>query len=230
MIGRVRAYWLTNFMVLFRPRVLAEEVNRPVDYRAAQLFRHVTVILAALPSMAWVIAGYARQFRAWDFWEGPGWVLEMICLAVALVATWLFLLGASGAGSYFFHPRRLPIVQQNRAIALSYYCCASLAWLWLPAASLAAGWIVLRQSHGSDDLAMRIVVPIVMAGSCLVVVIGGIWWMRTTILLQATIHCGTGGELALAVYLPFSLVVVFALCCGLAGFVVLFSLMIVSLT
>jgi hypothetical protein len=53
-----------------------------------------------------------------------GWPL------VTMYLCWLlFLVAATGVPSYFFHPRDIPVQQQNRAIALSYYACGPLAFL-----------------------------------------------------------------------------------------------------
>ena len=54
-------------------------------------------------------------------------VLEMALLPLGAGCLWLFLFTATGAASYFFHPRSISIERQNRAITLSYYACAPLA-------------------------------------------------------------------------------------------------------
>jgi hypothetical protein len=46
------------------------------------------------------------------------------------VCIWLFVFAAAGAPSYWFHPRRLPVIKQNRAVALSHYACAPLILLF----------------------------------------------------------------------------------------------------
>src|SRR3954467_14207873 len=45
----------------------------------------------------------------------------------------------TAAPSYWFHPRSLPIVRQNRAVAISAYLCAPLTWWPLLALIAAAG-------------------------------------------------------------------------------------------
>ena len=55
----------------------------------------------------------------------------------------------TGLPSYFFHPRRLPIERQNRAIALSYYGSGPLAFLPLTVV-LAAIPIALFYDHPLD--------------------------------------------------------------------------------
>src|SRR5579884_2943503 len=143
-IGRGRAYWRTNWLVLRQAKVLASEIDRPVDFRAAQTFRRMTVLFAFIPLLGLGIWFYVRSLDR-SLWQGfptivarapalpgpsgtaLGWVLEVCCLAAMAVALWLFLLGAAGVASYFYHPRRLPVVRQNRAVALSYYTCAPVA-------------------------------------------------------------------------------------------------------
>jgi hypothetical protein len=52
--------------------------------------------------------------------------MELLVLASLLVSIWLWLYAAAGVASYWFHPRRLDVQRQNRAVALSYYACAPL--------------------------------------------------------------------------------------------------------
>src|SRR5213078_595636 len=89
-IGLWRAYWRTNFLTVARPRLLADEMNRPVDFRAARRFRHATVILAWAPLSAWAIYLYFINFRPTSFSQGSriGWTLELSCVGAALFGIW----------------------------------------------------------------------------------------------------------------------------------------------
>ena len=81
------------------------------------------------PHVAWAVAW--TTFR-----RGPDLAFEMLVIYSASLALGMFLFLATGIASYWFHPRAIPVARQNCSIALSYYACAPLAWLWLPAAIL----------------------------------------------------------------------------------------------
>src|SRR5437867_2292337 len=55
-IGRGRAFWRTLVMVTVRPKRLAAAAALPVDYRDAQRFRQIVVLVASLPFIAALIA------------------------------------------------------------------------------------------------------------------------------------------------------------------------------
>ena len=126
-VGRVRAYWRTVWFCTFYRNRLAGEIARPVSYSDAQRFRWLTVSLMILPAVL-----------AWPFVPQPA--VKELCqdmllpeplvpylLPLMLLGCTISLLAITGIPSYFFHPGRLSIPQQNRAIALSYYTCAPLA-------------------------------------------------------------------------------------------------------
>jgi hypothetical protein len=129
-----------------------------VSYRDAQKFRWIVVIVAALPWCAAAIA--ARMALAdvpypnfgYDPWVAsaepmPLWIDLMICAFIG-AASWpvpsiavvLFFAAITGVASYLFHPRRLAVERQNRAIALSYYACAPLSLMVVACLILALGF------------------------------------------------------------------------------------------
>jgi hypothetical protein len=160
-LGRWKAYWRTNLLVIFRPRRLAEEVARPVSFADAQRFRHMTVFLAWLPMLltyAGIVIFNWREATAGLHIPTArlGWFLEAACLIAGLVALWLALLMITGVGSYFYHPASLPIKQQNRGIALSYYTCAPLAWLWVPGLAGTISAVMAGQEWGQYGFAEKV--------------------------------------------------------------------------
>jgi hypothetical protein len=52
-----------------------------------------------------------------------------VILAVVLPLAFLACYTATAVHTYWFHPRRLPLAQQQRALTLSYYAAAPLAWV-----------------------------------------------------------------------------------------------------
>ena len=139
-LGRTRAYWQTVWMVMFRHKRFCEEVARPVDFAAAQRFRWVTVLHVYVPILIGTLLLYGlagpRPFgeKFVDDAFNAVWPVAILHFCILL-----FLAGATGLPSYFFHPRGIPIEQQNRAIALSYYAGAALAWTPLVFLILVAG-------------------------------------------------------------------------------------------
>jgi hypothetical protein len=159
-IGWFRAYWRTVWFVMVRQARFCDEMARPVSYSDCQSFRWVTLLSVALPSLfpplglylTWkpqpfrfsndfVSASYAAIAAGWPL------VIPYLC--------WLlFLVAATGVPSYFFHPREVPVQQQNRAIALSYYSCGPLVFLTLPVLMYAAACLPERVT--SEPLSMAL--------------------------------------------------------------------------
>src|SRR2546423_1160873 len=146
-IGRIRAYWRTVWLATVRPRDLAAEAVKVVEYGDAQRFRLVTVT----PTSAALAAFYAAAVFAWGgtgslrvlapgvfssatlggrmFSVDVPWLLDVAIpwesgatLAPILPLTvFVALLFVSGVASYWFHPRELTVTRQNSAVPLSYY-------------------------------------------------------------------------------------------------------------
>ncbi len=144
-IGRVRAYWRTTCTAILRKKKFWEEMSRPVSLRDAQQFRWITVLVVYLPliplSIA-VVLGDPDQAFSWLMDNEPA--VFVIGAIVVHLCVLLFLAGATGLPSYFFHPKRIPLEQQNRPVALSYYCCAPLAWLPVPCAMVLTTYLLIR--------------------------------------------------------------------------------------
>lgn len=233
-IGRVRAYWRTNLLVMFRPKRLAEEINRPVSFADAQRFRRVTVLLAWLPLFViFVVMIFVAWKDATASFHIPtarfGWFLEAICFLSLLPATWIALLLISGVGSYFFHPKSVPILRQNRGVTLSYYTCAPLAWLSIPAAFSGVAMVIDSTDWGQWNPGQKFVV----AASCCAfgsfAAILVICWSRVTVLVRRITHCGFAGEMGVAITLPLAWILCTALSMCIPLSILFVSLVIVSL-
>jgi hypothetical protein len=136
-VGRIRAFCQTVHLVTFRPKKFAVELTRPAHFSDAVLFRRLAILCALIPvgfgltielRQAFLRGGIDIPSNLLLYAQGHetllamlGWVLMWICLA-------LLLFGMTGVITYFFHPRELTILRQNRAIALGYYTCAPLAY------------------------------------------------------------------------------------------------------
>lgn len=134
-IGWFRAYWRTVWFVMVRQARFCDEMARPVSFHDCQSFRWVTLLSVALPSLFPPLVLYLtskpQPFRFSDDLVSASY--EAIAVGWPLVPPYLcwllFLAAATGVPSYFFHPREVPVQQQNRAVALSYYACGPLAFL-----------------------------------------------------------------------------------------------------
>lgn len=161
-IGRLSAYWQTVWLVMFRHKRFCEELARPVSYPDAQRFRWMTILHVYLPVLAATVIAYLR------YWPAPFneqlWneAFAAVWPAVALHGCFvLFLAAATGAPSYFFTLRELPVPQQNSAIAMSYYATAALAWTPLALVLALAAMAVLphRPVLGEALGALAIALP-----------------------------------------------------------------------
>lgn len=213
-LGRVRAYWRTMWM---STRVLAGEVVRPVNYRDARRFQLVTVLIASLPLIALaalpmpltVFTARRTPMGAWPMAVPPGWAIDLalpflagVGLRALPVAIVLYLLAMSGAASYFFHPHHLTTVQQNRAIALSYYACRPLVLLVIPAL---LGWASLLLHVNQPAWGNKGFLEASLMGTAavfmLIITLLLLWVGYIRMLRHATL-CSTVRAIALAVTLP----------------------------
>jgi len=124
----------------------------------------------------------------------------MALLPLCAGCLWLFLFTATGAASYFFHPRSISIGRQNRAITLSYYACAPLALT--PIVALCPLYIYLADGFpfNSDG----IIAPLLIASLLLLlpgIQLASLWRVPVAMLRTAT-ACSIARIIALAVYLP----------------------------
>jgi hypothetical protein len=132
----------------------------------------------------------------------------MALLPLGAGCLWLFLFTATGAASYFFHPRSISIERQNRAIALSYYACAPLALT--PIVALCPLYVYL--CDGFPFKSDGIIAPLVIASLLLLlpaIQVGSLWRVPVAMLRTAT-ACSTARQIAMAVYLPLAWLVLSA--------------------
>ncbi|MFH1746226.1 MAG: hypothetical protein ABIG44_04200 [Planctomycetota bacterium] len=122
--GRFRTYWHTVWLATFHTKRFCLEAIRPVSYADSQSFRWVTILHAWVPIViASVCAFMAAAHPDTGHSDLHWWVLLSV-----LVCSLLGLAALSGVASYSFHPPHMSTEQQNRAIALSYYAWAPLAF------------------------------------------------------------------------------------------------------
>jgi hypothetical protein len=206
-IGSVKAYRRTVWLALRYPFRAADDVARPVSFDDAKQFRLITVRLAWLSLVALLMWGCIEVARdrpiTMSSTASPvvriGWALEILAAPVIAAALYAFLLAASGAASYFFHPRWLPVERQNRAVALSYYACAPMALTPISVASI-IGAFFIRENFGGQP---AILIGIALTTCALVPAIQAVMSVATPLLImRRATHCGIGRAIALVVALP----------------------------
>jgi hypothetical protein len=194
-IGRFRAYWKTIWLVMFRQQEFCDELARPVDFVDSQRFRWMTVLHAAAPAAAVIVVTgllYGDRLRLqWDLPSG-GWLMAV--LAGFWLHYVLFLLAATGAPSYFFHPKACPIEQQNRAIALSYYASGPLALMFVPALALAIASPLPARYRW--DLFLQLLAAL------LVLAVMAVWWLDLVHLTRRLLPQRPGCAWLVGIFVP----------------------------
>jgi hypothetical protein len=133
-LGRVKAYWRTAGLVIFRHREFCEQIDAPIRLRDARSFWGYSVLLGWLPLVGAVVSLYffpadwnsSELLRDLEELLMEAFYLPIPLVVFSLIGALLFFGAASGMPSYFCHPRALPMQRQNRAIALSYFASAPL--------------------------------------------------------------------------------------------------------
>jgi len=237
-LGRIRAYWRTLWLAILKPGTIAAEASRRVDYRDAQKFRFVTAFVAAVSVIAGLVGamvwyGSAAIYSFITPATIPGWGLgtqasPMFDLVIPwdAGATWppvvplaalLTSVLVTGVASYWFHPRSISVVRQNRAIALSYYACAPMTMAFIPLLTLVA--VAVLREAGVNDPAKTTwefvrdathILNIFAAFSGFVVLAAT--WRSTMTILSRTTHPGTGRFLLAGALIP----VTWVLCAALS--------------
>jgi hypothetical protein len=182
-IGRVRAFFRTALLGTFRPRLIADEMNRPVSFADARKFRLICV------GVAWVCVFIFSGALVCEFSELSRGLQMGIWMALGL-GLWLHLIATTGLPSVFFHPSYLPVVRQNRAVALSYYSASPLAWT--PVAMLLLTVSVLLDDYLLYSNAHWVIPLLVFAGAAAAALQLACFLGSTTAILKHSTGCGSG--------------------------------------
>jgi hypothetical protein len=207
-VGVYRAFWKTVNRVTLHPAQLGREMNCSPRFQDAVSFRQIVALHAAIPSGIAMSVTYL-QFLNRSPGGGGLWLSSDIPGSLAqvavLVVSWLCLVGfffaAAGVASYFFHPRSLTVVQQNRAIVLSLYSCAPMVWLPLTL-GLATGACWGAQALLDKGSSKLIVGAVVLLGFAPLVVQLFLMVRVPVVVLGATTCCSGSRKIALAIFLP----------------------------
>jgi hypothetical protein len=106
--------------------------------------------------------------------------------------------------SYFFHPRRLPVEQQNAAVAMSYYTCAPLAWT-------AAVFVVAGLGAVLASLVEAVGLAFFLLAALLPFALLAVWWLDLIHVAHRTLRRRAIALVSFAVAVPVLWLVVAAL-------------------
>jgi hypothetical protein len=206
-IGRYRAFWTTVRLATLHPARLGREMNCSPSFSDAVRFRRLVVLHAAVPvglALTHACARHVERHLAgawlWISSDLPGSIAQVLLLIVGWLCLMACLFAIAGVASYLFHPASLPVDQQNRAIALSYYMCAPMIFS-APTLGLAAGtfWAARWLSDHAQILLTGVVVVLGFAPLLMQLLL----MIRSpVVLLREATHCGVGRQVALALLLP----------------------------
>lgn len=256
-IGRPRAYWRTVRLVLRHPARVGREGAKPILFAETIGFRRATV--GILMATALAIAGSLFVIGEFDFPIDLGDFAPSINLGgglamsprgirlmdvyVPLIAGWsvwvvapiyvlLFLLALVGVGGYWLHPASLPIVRQNRAVALGNFACAPLALV--PVAVVLLGLTLFVGNNVADNpdggygwAALLIAIGVTTVGVFIAAVV--MFYTVTLKIIRHATNASAGRLLTAAMVLPLSWLLLAVLTLALLPWVVgFYSLVFVS--
>ncbi len=217
-MGRFRAFRRTVWLTLRHPKRLAADISRPVSLTNARKFQNIVVWLTFVPIAAVLLWPYFATLRERLSTEsigmGPfdtprnlpptaisntlrylGWAFEGLGVVIAGFCLWCFLKSITGVASYFCHPHQMSTARQNRAISLSYYASAPLAWTPITIGLIP---LIIAMADASSYHHERFRYVMLLAG--LAFLSAGVqitaWWRCSLVLLK---HTTRSGGLRLAV-------------------------------
>ena len=219
-VGRFRAYWRTVLLVTLNPKRLAAESSGPVSYEHARLFRIITALIAGLVLGLFMLAIQlwvdADLYRVADITWTPGWpglappsLLQGLAfqweagamlLPVIPICVLIAVILIGGVGSYWFHAKHLPLVRQNRAVALAAYAAGPLAWFPFPAALLAGFGLMV--ANEMDRKAFPFLVVLNVSGCIATVLILISFWRANLALLRRTTQASAARLILAAILMP----------------------------
>jgi hypothetical protein len=223
-LGRVRAFFRTLVLATFSPKKIAAASVGPVDYRSAQRFRWIVVLLASLPLIGCLIGsiwksggtgflsatdpslldglfstpiGLATPRPFWQFkflWSAGATLLPIMPLGILLT---IYL--CTGIGGICFASRSLPPARQKRAVAISRYACAALGWMLIFVVNLFAIWMLDFGNHNWRSMIAQLLICLEIIGLYIIPIR---WWWNTLRLLGGSTQPGAARLIAAGATIP----------------------------
>jgi len=194
--GWIRSYWQTVWVVTFQNRRFCEEYARPVRYKDARIFQLITLLHFYLPTVVGVVLLYlanpAKLPSPNSFLQiiatGLTWTVpplwdriyaEVWPAPIALTCFLIFLIAATGAPSYFFHPKGTSIRRQNTTIAMSYYACGILSL----GPIIAAAGLLAGDRSDIDGWSSAVGLFVAVSSAAIVTLL---WWLNLVNMARLT--------------------------------------------
>ncbi len=213
-LGTCRAFWRTVWMATSDPRQFGKEMSCPARLSDARKFRwmvvaHMVLALVVLLVLEVVVpfAGSPfslanlRYYVLWSWADLMGSVAQLLLILVSAALAIIGLYAITGVASFFFAPFRLSVVQQNRAIAISYYSSAPMVFtlLTLPAWY---GVVMLLPRVPPSPFDMILMGLILLVGLTPLVMQPFTMLRSPLLMLAATTHVGIARVSPIGVLLP----------------------------
>lgn len=248
-IGSWRAFWRTAWIFTFRLKKMRNEAAREISYSRARRFWVICVLIAWValsiplsairatdPSFGLAETPLADLVSNNRFFAAPpsGTLNELALCTVAgfrlrptpYLSLLLWLAALVPVVTYFFHPRSIPIVRQNRAIALSYYVSAPLAWVPIGVLLAGAGLKFMNSVFATEIVFAVIGFAAFVLGLLVSFPFIQIY-IATIRLLFWTTHAGAGRAATAVIAIPLIWALLLPICVLLpsmiAGFIVIFG-------
>jgi hypothetical protein len=215
-IGRYRAFWRTVNLVSLRPARLGREMNVPANLPDAQRFRWMVVLHAFVPvviALFPLARGFYYNSLARLFWvanDPVGSIVQSLIVLAALAAVAIGLFAVTGVAGHFFHPKTLSPTQQTRAVVLSYYAAAPLAYLPITVVLVFAA-AIFADKMPRTRMPVLIVAAVALAGIAVMIIQLIVMLRSPLVLLERATHRGIERQIIAGVMLPFLWVITFAL-------------------
>jgi hypothetical protein len=202
-LGRMAAYVRTVKMSIMHSRKLSQEIARPTNFADAILFRRVTAVVA---TVSLIVLSICLALVGGLTGDLSSYRLEIVCILFFWICIWFFFLTSGGVASYWFHPRSRPILQQNRAIAISYYSCGPLALtpiavLMICSAAI-AGHIADQSSQQWSVGAVDMIAALAIGGIGLLISEFALMLLSATRMLGHATHCSAARSACCWIGLP----------------------------
>ena len=148
------AFVKTAWLATFKTQLFCLEVARPVSLRDARKFRQQVVAMLTIVVLL-LIAGLLLMLEDTrdpmeDLWRNRPILMAFLSI-LPVIPIGVFMLGFTGIHMYWFHPKALPIQQQNRAVAVSHYACAPLVGLVPAIVGFGIGNLIGVMSEKTDS-------------------------------------------------------------------------------
>ncbi len=196
-IGWFLAFWKTVYFVLLSKRRLWEELCRPVDSSDARIFRRVTLVwiegMILLLASVWAwIDPQGLLAQCWKM-EPHLTVIGFLTLLLGLLAFFITTTRPPRSFSRYCRSHETPAELCHRAMTLSIYAAAPLAWLPV------VGWLtfVIVWTFPADRLLVSMWRPVTSLGmvfldAYLVLRIFSRWGIDLTLLARHALQLTPG--------------------------------------